>query len=155
MPLPSGERLEGHELVAWLKAAGSNGGTFLLMADVCFATGFIRLPFISDVSDGSLSWSQSGEKEAHGNTGQVIALLSTEYNQPSVTIAIDKEQPYPGHHGLFTWALFNFLRKQPLEVDLTKLLLHLRKHSGWHTAKPCPQIFATAESFQKLPIGWL
>ncbi|KAG8929712.1 hypothetical protein FRC01_003892, partial [Tulasnella sp. 417] len=41
MPLPSGGPLDGKDLVAWLKAAGSNGGTFIVMADICFAAGFI------------------------------------------------------------------------------------------------------------------
>lgn len=153
MPLPSGGRLDGRDLVDWLKAAGSNGGTFVVMADVCFAAGFIRLPFVGDVRDGSLSWSKSGEKEAQGKNGQVIALLSTDYDQLGVTIDNRNKGSYPGYHGLFTWALFNFLRDQPLEVELIKLLPHLRRHSNFHPSKPRPQISATAESFKKLPIG--
>ncbi|KAG8929713.1 hypothetical protein FRC01_003893, partial [Tulasnella sp. 417] len=75
--------------------------------------------------------------------------------QPGVTIDRASKEPYPGHHGLFTWSLFTFLQSQPREVDLTTLLPHLRKHSGYHPAKPRPQITATAEGFRKLPIGRL
>lgn len=153
MPLPSGEHLDGKDLVAQLQAAGRNGCTFVVMADVCFAAGFIRLPYVYDGSDGSLSWSGNSEEGSHSKKGQVIALLSTDYNQLGVTIDNANKEPYPGYHGLFTWSLFNFLRNQPLEVELSKLLPYLRKHSGWHPSKPRPQISATAETFRKLPIG--
>ncbi|KAG8977539.1 hypothetical protein FRC05_001397 [Tulasnella sp. 425] len=156
MPLPSGGCLHGKNLTAWMKAACSNGGDFLVIADVCFAASLIRLPFVCDVNDGQLSWKKikSGEKEAQGKNGQVVALLSTDYNQKAGTIIQNKE-PYLGWHGLFTWALFNFVRNEPLEVDLTNLLLHLRKHGGWHPAKPRPQVSATTEGRRQVPVGRL
>ncbi|KAG9048047.1 hypothetical protein FS837_000875 [Tulasnella sp. UAMH 9824] len=153
MPLPSGEHLDGKDLVAQLQAAGRNGGMFIVMADVCFAAGFIRLPYVYDGNDGTMSWNKTTEKEAHSKNGQVIAILSTDYNQPGVTIDNGTKEPYPGYHGLFTWSLFNFLQNQPREVELIKLLPHLRKHSNWHPSKPRPQISATTEILRKLPIG--
>ncbi|KAG8916633.1 hypothetical protein FRC01_002951, partial [Tulasnella sp. 417] len=145
MPLPSGERLDGKELMSWLKTGASHGGTFIVIADVCYAAGFIRMPYIYDVNGGSLSWSKSSENQVQGQNGQVIALLSTDYNQSTATIDCGTKEPYPGHHGLFTFALFNYIRKQPLQVDATNLLLHLRKHSAWHPSQPRPQISATIE----------
>ncbi|KIO25615.1 hypothetical protein M407DRAFT_24993 [Tulasnella calospora MUT 4182] len=155
MPLPSGERLDGKELLSWLRAATSNGGTFLVIADVCDAAGFIRMPFIYDGNDGLLSWSKSSENQVQGNSGQVIALLSTDHNQSAVTIDSGTKAPYPGYHGLFTFALFNYIRKQPLQVDITNLLLHLRKHSNYHPSQPRPQISATIEGLRQLPLGRL
>ncbi|KAG9048045.1 hypothetical protein FS837_000873 [Tulasnella sp. UAMH 9824] len=158
MPLPSGERLDGkrfgsQELMGWLKAAASNGGTFILIADVCHAAGFIQMPFIYDVNGGSLSWSKSVENQVQLKSGQMIALLSTDYNQFAVTIDSGTKEPYPGYHGLFTFALFDYLRKQPLEIDTANLLLHLRKHSSWHPSQPRPQIFATIEGLRQLALG--
>lgn len=155
MPLPSGERLDGKELMSWLRAAASTGGTFLIIADVCYAAGFIRMPFIYDVKDGSLSWSKSSEIQVQGGSGQVIALLSTDHNQSAVTINSEAKAPYPGYHGLFTFSLFNYIKKQPLEIDITNLLLHLRKHSNYHPSQPRPQISATIEGLRQLPLGRL
>ncbi|KAG8923207.1 hypothetical protein FRC01_013060, partial [Tulasnella sp. 417] len=167
MPLPSGGRLDGKEIVSWLKTAARNGGTFIVIADVCFAASFIRLPVIYDVYGGSLSWSKISEElkwssperytiskdQAQLNGGQVIALLSTDYSQLAVTIDSGAKEPYPGYHNLFTFALFSYLRKQPLDVDAANLLIHLRKHSAWHPSKPRPQICATTEGLRQLPLG--
>ncbi|KAG8951721.1 hypothetical protein FRC04_005742 [Tulasnella sp. 424] len=118
MPLASGERLDGKDLTAWLEAAGSNGGTFMVIADVGFAASLIQLQFVCDVNDGQLSWSKSksSEKEGRGKTAQVVALLATNYNQGAGTIIQDKE-PYLGWHGLFTWALFNFVRSKQRDIE--------------------------------------
>lgn len=153
MPLASGEDLDGKDLMSWITAAGRDGRTFVVIADVGMAASLIRLPFVADVSDRSLSWICSSENRSQNENGGVLAILATDHGQPAVTIDNGSKGPYPGYHGLFTWALFNFLRNQPLEVDLVKLLLHLRKHSAWHPTKPLPQVSATTEGFSQAPVG--
>ncbi|KIO24226.1 hypothetical protein M407DRAFT_26345 [Tulasnella calospora MUT 4182] len=153
MPLPSGKRLDGKDLMSWLTTASSDGGTFVVIADVGMAASFIRLPFVYNVSGGSLSWSRGCANQAQDENGRVIAILATDHGQPAVTIDNGSKELYPGYHGLFTWALFSYLRNQPVEVDLVNLLLHLRKHSGWHLAQPLPQVSATIEGLRQAPLG--
>ncbi|KAG8929136.1 hypothetical protein FRC01_004817 [Tulasnella sp. 417] len=182
MPLPNGERLRGNVLASWLEAAAAGGGRIIAIVDVCHSSAFLKMASVYDIKpDGVLYCTTTRGKEDNGSKGEVIIISSTLCGQLALTIEIPNGKN-AGRHGFFTWVLFKHLRgllvhewasegfdgtdttvsstaglPQRQQADAGKLLKALRAECARHTETKnlCPQLSATREGLQELPIGQL